>query len=408
MPKDYFHAGEYRLAGELKKLRGLPEPNRSYALGYKKYMEANDRKALTLYRRLSELRFLLELVGKRDAKLLTRPEIEEIVRHVNKTKRKTSQGEKSDVDMAETTKGKIKDEGNRKLPEEMLSEEEIARLIDACRNQRDKTLIALLWDTGMRVGELLALRIKDVSLEKEGISHIMIPQVKSGMRRCPITLSVPYLVSYLENMRKNAKPEEPLFVVLHNGIASNTQIDYPHIRKLLGDLKVRANLTKRLYPHLFRHSRATFYANRLTEQQAKVYFGWTRDSSMMAKYVHLSGRDIDDAVMKVNGIESKEVEMPRPQIKKCPKCHEINELTAHNCKNCGSLLDIIEQMKELDRGLPDQVEKLQKELSEFKAAFNALMEGLPIGLRKKVRKGEKLVLHKNTRSKLLNCPLSRR
>lgn len=384
MPRDYFHAGEYRLVGELEKLKKLPNPNKSYALEYKEYMEANNRKALTLYRRLSELRFLLELTGNKDAKHLTRLEVEEIVRHVNKAKRKSSQGEKSNVDMAATTKGKIKltlkafmkwllnsdtypenvawikikDEGNRKLPEEMLSEEEITRLIDACRNQRDKTLIALLWDTGMRVGELLALQIKDVSLQKEGISHIMIPQVKSDMRRCPITYSVPYLANYLNSMRKDAKPEDPLFVVLHNGIASNSAIDYPHIRKLLGDLKIRAKLAKRLYPHLFRHSRATYYANRLTEQQAKIYFGWARDSSMMAKYVHLSGRDIDDAVMKVNGLGSKEAEIPKPQIKRCLKCHDINELTAHNCKNCGSPLDVVEQMKE-NQEMQDRIDRLE-------------------------------------------------
>ena len=54
---------------------------------------------------------------------------------------------------------------------------------------------------------------------------------------------------------------------------TNRPLDYIHIRKLLSDLKERAKLEKKLYAHLFRHSRATYYANTLTEQQAKMFFG---------------------------------------------------------------------------------------------------------------------------------------
>lgn len=36
-----------------------------------------------------------------------------------------------------------------------------------------------------------------------------------------------------------------------------------------------------------------------------VYFGWVQGSGMPSIYVHLSGRDIDDAILKANGVTEK-------------------------------------------------------------------------------------------------------
>ena len=43
-------------------------------------------------------------------------------------------------------------------------------------------------------------------------------------------------------------------------------------------------------------------ANYLTEAQMNVYFGWVQGSDMPSIYVHLSGRDVDYAILKANGV----------------------------------------------------------------------------------------------------------
>jgi integrase/recombinase XerD len=48
-------------------------------------------------------------------------------------------------------------------------------------------------------------------------------------------------------------------------------------------------------------------ANYLAEAQMNAYFDWIQGSDMPGIYVHLSGRDIDDAVLKANGIIEKDV-----------------------------------------------------------------------------------------------------
>jgi len=45
-----------------------------------------------------------------------------------------------------------------------------------------------------------------------------------------------------------------------------------------------------------------FISHYLTEAQIDAYFGWIQGSDMPSIYVHLSGRDVDDAVLKANGI----------------------------------------------------------------------------------------------------------
>lgn len=59
---------------------------------------------------------------------------------------------------------------------------------------------------------------------------------------------------------------------------------------------VRAQLGKRVYPYLFRHSRITELANRLTELQLKKFAGWEYDSAMVRNYTHLDVSDLDRVV----------------------------------------------------------------------------------------------------------------
>ena len=398
----YLQEGEYRVNSELKRLmEEIPESNSEYALGYKRFLELNNRKQKTIARRLEELRYVLRLI-EQDAKKATKQDIERVVMAINKAKRRDSRGKETEAYLASITKGKLKltlktfykwlfeaeqypdcvkwikiDSENRyKLPEEMLSEDEIKFLIANCRNQRDKTIIALLWDTGMRVGELLNLRMKDVSLT-ENISHVRVSG-KTGDRQVPLVFSVPYFARYVNDYRTNANPDSPLFTTIEHNTVSERAIDYVHVTKLLKDLKRRTKTSKRLYPHLFRHSRATHYANSLTEQQAKMYFGWAGSSNMVARYTHLSGRDIDDAVLKANGMPTNHKKGSEVQVKMCIKCHERNEITAKYCVKCGTPLNIT-QITQVEN-----VDDVKKELTMLKVAFNLLMSKLDEDTRNKV------------------------
>ena len=227
---------------------------------------------------------------------------------------------------------------NKMLPQDLLSEDEVLKLISAARDLRDRAIIALLFDTGMRIGELVSLKAKDVDLNGS-LAHVVV-NGKTGIRRIPITFSVPYLSQYM-NILQNPKPNESLWQAIGTWENTGKVVGDGGVRQMIKRLAKKAGISKRIYPHLFRHSRASYYANRLTEQQLKAYFGWTGDSKIAATYVHLSGRDIDNAIMQAYGEKPIATqENPKLKVKICKRCGFENPIDATYCNRCGAPLEV--------------------------------------------------------------------
>jgi site-specific recombinase XerD len=228
---------------------------------------------------------------------------------------------------------------NKKLPEDLLSEQEAKQMIEAATNPRDRALIAVLWDSGCRIGELLSMQLKHVSFDKE-VTRITLDG-KTGMRRVPLVDSTPYLADWVENHPLKDNPNAPLWISI--GTVSHWQpLEYAACRKILRVVAGKAGIKKAVNPHNFRHSAATHWANYLTEAQMTQYFGWVQGSDIPQVYVHLSGRDIDDAIQKAKGLKPREEEEKERALapKKCPRCGMINKSTGKFCNRCGVVLDV--------------------------------------------------------------------
>lgn len=72
----------------------------------------------------------------------------------------------------------------------------------------------------------------------------------------------------------------------------------------------------------------------------KEYFGWVQSSEMASVYVHLSGRDVDNALLALQGLAKPE-DKKEEQMKVCfcPRCREKNSPTAKFCLRCGTPMD---------------------------------------------------------------------
>jgi integrase len=225
-----------------------------------------------------------------------------------------------------------------KLPEELLTEEDVKRLVEAADHPRDRALVFVLYESGCRIGEILALKIKHVSFDKFGAQIIV--DGKTGSRRIRLISSTPVLANWLENHPLRDNPNSLLWV----GIGTrnkNEPLSYSNVRILLKRLGEKAGIKKAVNPHMFRHSRATFLANHLTEAQMKQYFGWVQGSDMASVYVHLSGRDVDNALLKVYGLRSQEERQESTlKPKDCPRCKRANSAVSKFCNSCGMVLDI--------------------------------------------------------------------
>lgn len=227
---------------------------------------------------------------------------------------------------------------NRRLPEDILTREDVQALIKACTHIRDKALISALYEGGCRISELLNLKLKHMEFDEYGA--ILRVHGKTGSRRVRLVSSVPHLSNWVEHHPLKGEPDAPLWVCV--GTTNNKkQMMYSSINTLLRRTAENAGVKKRVSPHSFRHARATHLASRLTEAQMKEYFGWTQGSSMAAVYVHMSGRDVDNAILQLHGKLPKDEEKANGElcIKECPRCRYENAPESDFCGRCRLPLD---------------------------------------------------------------------
>lgn len=189
-------------------------------------------------------------------------------------------------------------EHRRILPQSLLTPDDVQALLRACHNTRDRAFIAVLWETGARIGELIDLQVGHI--EQTAFGKQVIVSGKTGSRRLLLLESESYLDAWLE-IHPNRRSDAPLWCKIDETQGStNESISYQYIRlRILDRARERTGIEKPVNPHHFRHSRATYLANYFTEAQMCSWFGWSPGSRVPGRYVHLSGRDIDHAYLSI-------------------------------------------------------------------------------------------------------------
>jgi len=233
---------------------------------------------------------------------------------------------------------------NNQLPRDsLLSEEDIEKLLRACDNPRDRAIILVLAESGMRAGELLSLKIGHVRFDQYGA--IVTVKGKTGDRAVRLIASAPALSLWLENHPRRNDPQAPLWVNIGTKL-KGTAMTYNGLQSLTWWLGKRANIGKRVHPHAFRHTAATRLARLLTEAEMKQYLGWVQSSKMAGIYVHLASRDVDKTLLRIHGLLSEEEDQERKMVAiKCPRCKQRNSFGAKFCSYCGLPLDIRSAME---------------------------------------------------------------
>ncbi|MFH1367948.1 MAG: tyrosine-type recombinase/integrase [Elusimicrobiota bacterium] len=236
---------------------------------------------------------------------------------------------------------------------EILTEKEVEKLIDSAEHPRDKAFVAMLYELGARIGEIGTLRIGDISKDK--YSLIVDLNGKTGHRTPRIVESVPFVTAWLNEHPFRNDPSTPLWVMIGDR-NKNRRMEYQTFRAVVLRLAKKAKLKKRIYPHLFRHSRVTHLLTnkQINESQAKVYFGWTPSSNMLSEYSHLISQDVNNVILEIHGIKPTE-EKKDPKVRQCPRCKILVRKDFLFCPSCSSPIDmqtvikIDEQKAEIDQ-----------------------------------------------------------
>ncbi|MDQ6771636.1 MAG: tyrosine-type recombinase/integrase [Candidatus Dormibacteraeota bacterium] len=189
-----------------------------------------------------------------------------------------------------------------KLPRrvlDVLSAHELDRLEDVARSERDKLIVRLLADTGMRAGELLQLREAD--LVDQGRDRFLRLRGKGAKERLvPVQPQLYRRLQRLDRARPSDARGDTIFISLTRRPGGAFQpLTISGLDQLIRGLGERAGLQKRVYPHLLRHSFATRMLNRgMDPITLSRILGHSSLVMIQRTYAHQSAGDLSEALMR--------------------------------------------------------------------------------------------------------------
>lgn len=142
----------------------------------------------------------------------------------------------------------------KNYPAEPLTPAEVALLLDACSIQsatgcRNRAIITMLYRSGLRVSELLALRPSDVNLAQHSI-RLLDTKTGEPQTRGFHASADDALARWLERRRELGHRSGPLFCTITGGGPLYSQ----YVRLMLKRAAVSAGIEKRVHPHGLRHT----------------------------------------------------------------------------------------------------------------------------------------------------------
>ena len=166
----------------------------------------------------------------------------------------------------------------QKLPE-ILSREEVWRLLGACTHPWHRLLLATTYAAGLRVSEVVALKVSDLDAER---MTVRVEQGKGGKDRY-----VPLATRLLTELRTHWKIAPPRVWLFANRQGTRP-IDITVAQKIYTAAKLRAGIRKRGGIHALRHAFATHSLEAGTDLHTVQRLLGHRHISTTMRYFHLS------------------------------------------------------------------------------------------------------------------------
>ncbi|MFA7707994.1 MAG: site-specific integrase [Candidatus Pacearchaeota archaeon] len=170
-----------------------------------------------------------------------------------------------------------------------LKESDIEKLYNACATAEQRFMIAVLFDSGARAEEFHNIRVEDIDLPKEGETFVKLTLKEEYSKTKGRVISL-YWKNSLSAVR------EYLNMRISQGAKYGDQVilkSYGGGRQFFTRLGNKI-LKRHVHYHLFRHSSATYYADKMNRQQLCIRYGWRFSSPMPDRYINRGGVHQDE------------------------------------------------------------------------------------------------------------------
>ena len=209
---------------------------------------------------------------------------------------------RSPATLAEYRRGRAPANKGKRYPAEVLTVAEVCALLDAFPGgpggARSRALVVLLWRSGLRVAEALALRVQDVDFDLGAITVLC----GKGAKRRVVGIDAQALEYLREWLREREHTGIPLAAQLfctvsNDGGGRGRPLTASAFRGQLKRYARKAGIAKRVHPHGFRHTHAFELANEAIPLHVIQSQLGHESLSMTAHYVdHLAPQQVIQAI----------------------------------------------------------------------------------------------------------------
>jgi integrase/recombinase XerD len=217
---------------------------------------------------------------------------------------------------------------------DLLTEDEIKKMVEACESSRDRCILMMLYDGGFRIGEIGKLTWGQVAFDQYGAT-VNVDEKTGKPRYIRLLSASPYIARWKDDYPFDPSGDNLVFIS-----RQKKPITYNAMYRQLRRIAERAEIKTKVHPHIFRHTRITnLMEKNIPESIIKKMMWGSLTSDMLATYGHLVSTSTDDALLEAAGIKRTErIEDNALAPRQCPMCHLINGPTQKFCGNCGTSL----------------------------------------------------------------------
>lgn len=273
--------------------------------------------------------------------------------------------EKYSIILRKLKRNKMPKESKSINPASLLLPEDVKKLINVATLERDRCIVAVLYESGMRRGELLALTVDMVQMnEKDQEVTFHIPNIegcKTGARSV-VCLEI---YGYVEDWLKCRYTSTNKFM----------DMSETGIRHIMDKLFKRANINKPHNIHHFRHSAITHAAGlNMNETQLSYRFWGIPHSAMLSTYIHLNEQLKSSGYRDAKGMgEGNGKTVINPLASRCVECGRLIQ-AGSLCKTCTESKKLSSENSELKAQMETTqkgYEELKKQMAFIQAALQA-------------------------------------
>jgi hypothetical protein len=238
-------------------------------------------------------------------------------------------------------------------------------MIRGCQCSRDRAIIAILYESGCRCGELAELTWGDVIIDDLGIKLYvtdskMKHKGKVSKRFNRLIGSSEYLMTWKRDYPGDANTKESLVFITERG----NPLQYQTLTSIIKRAAKRAGIKKSVNKlHTFRKSRCTNMINEgYSESTIKNGLWGNTETNMFRTYLKRKEKDIDAEFLSHHGLVQEKTNKEFTAIR-CANCNSLNNSEEEYCFKCSTPLTEesrkrIQNFQELIKSRPDLLVEL--------------------------------------------------